>query len=799
MLNSGTTLSRAFRSLARSPGYFAGATLTSALGIGALTAVFSLFSQAILEPLPYPNAPRLVVVQETRNERTISVAWLNLEDLRTRSRSLDGLAAFFSASLNLTSDGDAMRVFGHVVTSNLFDVLGVRPLLGRGFLREEDEPGGRNVAVLGHGLWTTRYGSDSGIVGRTIVLSGQQYEVVGVMPRGFRFADGIVYGPADLWLPMSRLAADAREDRGEHPGLVGIGRLRPGFAIEAARQDLRGIAASLEQEYPNSNAGQSVRVDDATTVILGGVRNGLWLLLGAVCLLVLIAGANVAGLSLARTMTRGRELAIRLALGARQRRLAGQLVAENVVVGVTGGALGLMMGWAALQALGANTSGLPRLEQVKLDWRVFVFIAVASLVVSVLSAMAPLLWARRIEADRWLRSRNGDDAGGARTRRVFVTVEVALSVVLLAVSALLLRSFGALRDNNGGIEPDAVLAFSVNLPADPYADTARATGFFQRLESQLEQMPGIEAVGAISVLPFSGAGAQSGISRFGETGHQAERSTDVMVVTPEYFRAMGIDLVRGRLFTPQDRAGATPVAIVDERFAQTFWPGEDPIGKQVQGWGFQSLDVVGVVRHVTSYGVAATSREEMYVPHLLRPSRQMTVLVRGKGDPSSWVAPVRRVVRDLDPGVPIYRVRPMRDIVDDTLAGPRLSAFVSTAFAVVALLLSAAGLYALIAFHVAQRTREIGVRLALGAQRASVVASVIRQALGIVMAGCGLGALVTVGAIRLIRNQLFGVDAGDPLVFAGVALLLLVVAIAASLIPARRAANVAPLVAMRDD
>ena len=790
---------KAVRSLARSPGYLAAAVLTTALGIGALTAVVSLISAALLKPLPYPEAERLVVLQETRAERTISVSWLNLLDYRARTRTLDAIAAFSGTSMNLTSEGTAERVIADLVTSNLFDILGVRPVLGRGFLPEEDEAGSANVVVLGHGLWTTRFGADSSIVGRTITMSGERFEIVGVMPPGFRFADGIVYGPAELWLPMNRLAARARENRNEHPGLVGIGRLRAGATAAMAHSDIAGIAADLTREHPLTNDRQGARIDDLTDVVLGGTRNGLWLMLGAVTLLVLIACSNIAGLTLARTVSRGRELAVRLALGADQRRLGYQLLTENAVVAVLGGIAGLALGWAILRSLGTVVSTLPRLDQVRIDWRVFAFIAVASLVASLLSSVAPLLWTRKVDAERWLRSK-GADATSAQTRRVFVTVQVALSLVLLTVGGLLMRSFVALRATTGGIDPGGVLTFSVSLPLDPYDDPARAVAFFEQLERRLEGVPGVESVGAVSVLPFSGSGSQSGIARFGErSGPQSERSTDVMAVTPGYFDALKINLLRGRTLTAADRASDAPVAVVDERFAESFWPGEDPIGKRVEGWGFESIEVVGVVTHVTNYGVAVASREELYVPHTARAYRLMNVVVRGRGDPAALINPARAALRELDPTVPMYRVRPMREVVESTISGQRLMAFVSGSFATAALLLSGVGLYTLIAFQVTQRTREIGVRMALGAPRTTVVLTVIRQALVLVGFGAMIGAIATVGATKLIQNQLFGVTAADPVVVGGVALLLFAVALVASALPARRAASIAPQIAMRDE
>src|SRR5688572_8098708 len=438
-----TALLRAGRSLVRSPGYLVAALLTSALGIGALTAVVSLISTALLEPLPYPNAARLALVQETRRERTISVSWLNLQDFRARTRTFEALAAFSGTSVNLTVDGNTERVVADMVTANLFDVLGVRPMLGRAFRDEEDRPGSGNVVVLGHALWATRFGSDSGIVGRIITLSGERFEVVGVMPAGFRFADGIVYDPADAWLPMNRLSGRVREERGEHPGLVGIGKLRTGATVEMARAELTNIAADLVREYPHSNVDQSVRVDGTGAVILGGVRGGLLLMLGAVALLVLITCANVAGLALARTVSRGRELAIRLALGSDRRRLATDLVMGTLIPGLLGGLAGLGLGWGILRVFAAYVSRLPRLADVGIDWRVFAIVSGASVLASLVSAIAPVVWARKIDVEKWLRSK-GVDATSARTRRMFVTGQVAMSLVLLTVAGLLMRSFVAL-------------------------------------------------------------------------------------------------------------------------------------------------------------------------------------------------------------------------------------------------------------------------------------------------------------------------------------------------------------------
>jgi putative ABC transport system permease protein len=793
------SLVRVVRTLARSRGYLLTAVLTSALGIGALTAVLSLISRALLEPLPWPNAAKLVVIQETRGDRTISVSWLNFLDYRARSRTLDAIAAFSGTSVNLTGDGNAERFVADMVTSNLFDVLGVRPMLGRAFAPAEDEPGSGNVVILGHAMWTSRFGTDSAIVGRIIDLSGERFEVVGVMPPGFRFADGIVYGPADLWLPMNRLAARPRENRSEHPGLVGIGRLRPGSTVETARAEIAGIAADLAREHPRTNLDQGALINDAETVILGGVRRGLLLMFGAVTLLVLITCSNVAGLSLARTVARGRDFGVRLALGADHRHLGRELVMENLVVGVLGGVTGLALGLGILRWLDVYVSGLPRLDDVSLDWRVFALVTVASLLASMLSAIAPLLWARRIDAQRWMRSR-GTDASGTRARRVFVMVQVALSLVLLTVGGLLMRSFVTLRGTSGGIEPAGLLTFAISLPSVPYEDPARTSAFFGQLEERLRAVPGVQSVAAVSVLPFSGSGSQSGIARFEDPRDpQYERSTDVMAVTPDYFQTMSIDLVRGRTFTASDRATENAVVVVDEKFAATFWPGEDPIGKRVQGWGFQSMEVVGVVSHVTNYGVAVPSREELYVSHAARPYRLMNVVVKGRGNVSTLVNPVRAVVRDLDASVPIYRVRQMQEVVDATISNQRLLAFVSGAFATTALILTAIGLYALIAFQVALRTRDIGIRIALGAQRWAVVTSVIRQAIVLVLTGAGVGALASIGATSLIRSQLFGVGLADPVVLGGVAALLVVVAMAASAIPARRAAGVSPRIAMSDD
>ena len=788
----------AVRSLRRSPSFTVVAALTLALGIGSATAVFGVLSAAFLRPLPYAAPDRLVVISETRRDDEISVSYPNFLDWREQSHAFTDLAGFVGRAMALTSTGGTPeRVRAQVVTSNLFRTLGVTPTRGRGFLESEDKQGATRVAIIGYGLWQRRFAGDRDIVGRPVSLDREPYTIVGVMPPDFDFPGGLVYGASEVWIPAGLAASDDWNNRQSHPGLAVIGRLRPGATLASARDDLRAIADRLREQYPASNRDQSVRLRTALDGIVGDLRPGLALVGAAVALLLLITCANVAGLFLARAVSRHREVAIRFALGAPRARVVAQLVVESILLATLGGLGGLLVAWWGVRLAAPILGSLPRLTSVSLDWRVGSFAIALTLATGLLYGVGPALAATGESIDRWLRER-GRSTGiiTGRVRQLLVGGEIALSLMLVVGATLLGRSFANLRAESGGIDPAGVLTFELRVPDAVYTEGAQVARFYRTLTDRLASLPGVSAVGGISTLPFGGGGSQSGMKPL---GGDEEQRTDVAVVTPDYFRAIGMQLVRGRVFTLADDSVAPRVAVIDERLAKRFWPSVDPIGQRLTGWGFRELTVIGVVRHVKSYGVAADSREEMFVVHAQRPSTRMAVAIRSSADAGPLAVAVRRIVTDLDATMPVYNVRTMREVVSGTVAAPRLSATVSGVVAALALMLATVGLYGVLAFLVGQRRHEIGVRMALGAAPTSIARLIVSQALIVALGGIVVGVVGAIGVVRLVRAQLYGVSAVDGQTFAIAAATFLAVTIIASWIPARRAANVSPVTALRSE
>jgi putative ABC transport system permease protein len=802
------------RTLRRNPGFAAIAVITLALGIGANAAIFSVVNAVLLRPLPWSEPDRAVMIWS----RWVSfdktwVAEGEVVDYRRRSRTLVEVAAWGEGQVNLTGDGEPERVAAASVTSNLFSTLGVKPLLGRTFTAAEDVANGPDVVVLGFGLWNRRYGADQSLMGRTILIDGEPYQVLGVMPPDFVLpTDFRNPQPTQLWVPQ-RLDP-ASTDHGSH-GLYAVGRLAPGATVHQAADELHGIARAMANEgfYPPQMQFDTVVVS-LTDEVVGSVRRAVWLLFGAVAFLLLIACVNVANLLLARAEARQREIAVRSALGAGGARVVRQLLTESLVLAAVSGLAGLALAYAAVRFLAWwNPASIPRVAGVSLDSRVLLFTAVAALFTSVLFSLVPALRALRTDLTDSLKDGGSNASAGStrqRFRNALVVVEMALAVVLLVGAGLTLRSLWALQRVPLGFDPAGVLTMRLALPAASYGEPDRVVSFYQRLMDRVRQLPGVRSAGAARSLPLG-----STIGDFGlrVEGYQPPPGTnakgDWQIVTDGYLEAMGERLGRGRSFAPADRTDSLLVALINEEMARRYWPGRDPIGGRFKIGGGRAdrpwVTVVGIVADVRHNGITEAIKEKFYVPHTQwhrsvgNPIRAMTLVVRSAGDPAAMARPVREAVRALDASLPVTDVRTMSSVVGATLSAPRFTGVLLGAFAALALVLSAIGIYGVLSYLVSRRTREIGIRVAIGASRTDVLRMIMTSGLLLALAGIGLGLALAAWASGLTRSLLYEVRPGDPLTFVLVGATLSLVAMFASLVPAWRATRVDPVVALKSE
>jgi putative ABC transport system permease protein len=802
------------RTLRRNPGFAAIAVITLALGIGANAAIFSVVNAVLLRPLPWSEPDRAVMIWS----RWVSfdktwVAEGEVVDYRRRSRTLVEVAAWGEGQVNLTGDGEPERVAAASVTSNLFSTLGVKPLLGRTFTAAEDVANGPDVVVLGFGLWNRRYGADQSLMGRTILIDGEPYQVLGVMPPDFVLpTDFRNPQPTQLWVPQ-RLDP-ASTDHGSH-GLYAVGRLAPGATVHQAADELHGIARAMANEgfYPPQMQFDTVVVS-LTDEVVGSVRRAVWLLFGAVAFLLLIACVNVANLLLARAEARQREIAVRSALGAGGARVVRQLLTESLVLAAVSGLAGLALAYAAVRFLAWwNPASIPRVADVSLDSRVLLFTAVAALFTSVLFSLVPALRALRTDLTDSLKDGGSNASAGStrqRFRNALVVVEMALAVVLLVGAGLTLRSLWALQRVPLGFDPAGVLTMRLALPAASYGEPDRVVSFYQRLMDRVRQLPGVRSAGAARSLPLG-----STIGDFGlrVEGYQPPPGTnakgDWQIVTDGYLEAMGERLGRGRSFAPADRTDSLLVALINEEMARRYWPGRDPIGGRFKIGGGRAdrpwVTVVGIVADVRHNGITESIKEKFYVPHTQwhrsvgNPIRAMTLVVRSAGDPAAMARPVREAVRALDASLPVTDVRTMSSVVGATLSAPRFTGVLLGAFAALALVLSAIGIYGVLSYLVSRRTREIGIRVAIGASRTDVLRMIMTSGLLLALAGIGLGLALAAWASGLTRSLLYEVRPGDPLTFVLVGATLSLVAMFASLVPAWRATRVDPVVALKSE
>ncbi|MEZ5419356.1 MAG: ABC transporter permease [Vicinamibacterales bacterium] len=804
------------RGLARTPAVTATAVLTLALGLGAATALFTVAKAVVLAPLPYADPGSRVMLWS----RWVSFdkTWLSeLEvlDYRRQAATLRDVAAWSTGAANLTGDGDAQRVGVGQLTANTFDVLGARPLLGRGLTPGDDLPGAAPVAVLGHRLWQTRYGGDPAVVGRRITLDDRPVEVVGVMPEGFRLPTDFTEDAADpteLWqaLPLDPATAE----RGAH-GLYAAAVLAPGATAVTASDELARITADLTAQglYP-----QAMRFSAFATPfedeVRGPVRQALLLLGGAVACLLLVACANVANLLLVRGDGRVREIAVRTALGATADRLLRQLLAESLLLGVTSAALGLGVAAAAVRTLLAlDPASVPPLMPIGLDLGVVAFAAGLAIVTTLLFGLLPALRARRVHLVEALRDGGPQATAGVgrhRLRAALVIAEMTMAVVLVVGAGLMARTLGALGRVPLGFSPAQVLTMRFSLPEARYDSPERVSVAVRRLLEDVRAVPGVRAAGLVRALPLATTIGDWGLDIEGyEEAPGRIAKGDWQVVTDGAFEAMGTRLARGRWFTPADTAASQPVMVVNETMARTYWPEGRALGGRVRVGSDAARPeaiVVGIVADERHNGVTAAPKEKFYVPHAQWPVvtggnviRSAFLVLRSDGDPRALAGPVRAAVRRLDVNVPVSAVRTMEDVVATSLATPRLTGVLLGAFAGTALLLAAVGLYGVQAFVVARRTHEFGIRLAVGAGRGDVLRLVLRQGLALALTGLGCGLALAAGATRLMQGLLYGVAPLDPLTFTAVPLVLLTVAVLASLVPALRAVRVNPTVALRID
>jgi putative ABC transport system permease protein len=791
------------RMLVKQPGFTLIAVVTLALGIGATTAIFSVVNSVLLQSLPYPRADRLVTVSLDDNDGEFgNTGYATFVDWQARAKSFEQLALIRSWGGVLTGQGDAEAIRGLRVTPEYFGLLGVAPALGRDFRTEENRPDTRYVLVISHGLWQRRFNADPNVVGRPLVFSGQTFTVVGVMPQGFEdLLAANFYQPAEVWGPLGYDLTQEWACRScQH--LKAFGRLKDGVTLEQARTEMNALAAALKQEHPTTYSVASAVVFGLQDEFTKGIRPALYLLLIAVNVLLLIACANVANLLLARATGRAREMAVRAALGAGRFRIIRQLLLESLLLAGLGAAAGLGLAvWGVDVLMALKPATLLRLQTVTIDTRVLTFAAAVSFLTGVLFGLAPAWHASKPDLQLALKTSDRGVSAGSRLRNIFVVSEIALALVLLVGAGLLLRSFVQLLAVKPGFEAGNLLTMMIPATGTRYDEDEPTRQMYRELVARVSKLPGVEAAGVVSNLPLSGNGDRIGFHLEARPWPNPADAPSVerYSMTPDYLRTMRIGLLRGRGFTEQDDANAPLVVLISQSAARRFWPNEDPLGRRVRlGGGEGRLrTIVGVVPDVLHQGLEDGPDIQAYVPHAQWVDASLRLAVRTAADPTSVLAAIRREVKTVDPNLSLSQIFTMEQLVARTTAQRRFTLLLAGVFAALSLLLAGLGIYSVIACSVAQRTRELGIRLALGAQTRDVLRLVIRQGMRLALIGTSFGLLGAWSVMRLMKSLLFGVSATDPLTFAAIALLLVSVALLACWIPARRATKVDPIIALR--
>jgi putative ABC transport system permease protein len=789
------------RMLLKHKGFTLVAVVTLALGIGANTAIFSIVNAVLLRPFPYQAPERLVMLKERVSAGGgFSPSYPNFVDWRAQNTVFDSISAVCqNESFNFTGTGEPERLQGRLVSAEFFYLLGVKPLVGRDFLAEEDSAGATPAVILSYGFWQRRFGNNPNVIGQQLTLNLQSYTVVGITTPDFRF------GPeADVTVPIG-LSAQRFQLRGRDPGADVVARLKPTVSQQQAETELNLIAERLEEQYPQSNKGRRVVLTPLHESFVGNVRQPLLILLGAVGLVLLIACANVANLMLVRSSTRQKEMAVRVALGASRAKLVRQLLTESVLLTMLGAALGILLAFWGTSLIAAQLpDGIPRLQEAKVDAPVLLFTLAISLLTGLLFGLVPALQASRPNLTEGLKEgERGSSGRRQRLRNLLVVGEVALTLTLLVGAGLLIQSFRRVLQVDPGFSTQNLLTMqvSVNNP-----DGQQVANFFEQLQQDVRNLPGVKAVAVSNGLPFDMAN-YPGFFIEGRTDPDNKGSGLRYSVSPDYFRTMGIELIKGRLFTTEDTRDIPQVIVIDEALARRHFPNEDPIGKRLkQSRDAPGLEIVGVVRHVEHYSLEGQSADAQFyinfdqTPLQTLPNiRRINLLTRTEVEPSSLASAVRGQIAALNKDQAVFNVRTMEQIVWQSVAPRRFSMLLLTVFAIVALALASIGIYGMMSYAVAQRTREIGVRMALGAQRGNLLGLVIGQGMKLALVGVALGLVASVALTRTIKSLLFGMSATDPVTFAAIALLLALVALLACWIPARRATRVDPMVALRHE
>jgi len=797
------------RQLRKSPGFTTTAVLTLALGIGANSAIFSVINATLLRPLPYADPARLVTVEHhypSLNDLHAPISVPGFLDYESKKQIFQHAAVETGWAPTLTGQGDPQRVIASRVTGDYFATFGVGAELGRTLSPEENESGHEKVTVVSNSFWKRVLGSERAALGQRIVLDGESYEIVGVMPAGFR---DFWNRQAELWTPIVFTPAQKDPDGFTNEFLNFSGRLAPGATFEQAKADIAAHAVSLRTDFPNRfppDWGLVMTTLDEKAA--GPIRTALYVLLAAVGFVLLIGCANVANLQLARAASRTREIAVRVALGASPTKLIGQLLTESVLLAVIGGGLGLLLAvWVVPAPLALNPGNLPPTEEIRVNGTVLLYTLVLSVFTGILFGIMPALQLARTDLHETLKEGgrgNSGDRRGLEIRRGLVVATVALALTLLAGAGLLVKSFARLVGVDPGFKPDHLLTFNISLPRLRYNNDTLQIAALERITSALEAVPGATKVGATSTLPFSG---QWSTGSFNVEGYQPPKGTpgpwgDQRVVTPNFLPALGAPLLKGRQFGLEDRADVPRVVIVDQELVNRYWPKEDPIGKritfnQLTDSTIDWLTVVGVVGHTSHEGLDAQRRVQMYFPLEQVAVNSMSFIIRTPGDPNSLLPTVKAAVRAIDPDLPFSQVSTMEALVEQSTGPRRFSMLLLGLFSLLAVGLASIGLYGVMSYNVTQRSRELGVRLALGAATRDLLGLVLRQGMRLVMIGVGVGLIAALAATRLLRSMLFNVSSTDPVTFIVIALVLLGVSLLAIWIPARRATKVDPIIALR--